>query len=60
MKIEVLKGIPVMKVFLLLVMTFGLLACTTPARIALPDSDTLEATVLEPPSMAAMSTACAS
>lgn len=36
-----------MKVFLLLVMTFGLLACTTPARIALPDSDTLEAGQVE-------------
>mgnify|MGYP001609062472 FL=1 len=36
-----------MKVFLLLVMTFGLVACTTPARIALPDSDTLEAGQIE-------------
>lgn len=32
-----------MKAFLLLLVTLGLTACTTPARIGLPDSDTLEA-----------------
>ncbi|PKQ39031.1 sugar ABC transporter substrate-binding protein [Pseudomonas sp. YY-1] len=32
-----------MKAFLLLVLTLGLTACTTPARIGLPDSDTVDA-----------------
>lgn len=32
-----------MKAFLLLIVTLGLTACTTPARIGLPDSDTLDA-----------------
>lgn len=32
-----------MKAFLLLIVTLGLAACTTPARIGLPDSDTLDA-----------------
>nr|WP_286674868.1 polysaccharide biosynthesis/export family protein [Pseudomonas subflava] len=37
------KKAPAIKALLLLLLALGLTACTTPARISLPDSDTMEA-----------------
>lgn len=37
------RKVTIMRAFLLLVLTLGLAACTTPARVGLPDSDTVEA-----------------